>query len=91
MPAIPKGPAIKPITPKALRYLSFSFQCLNSMKSSKRQNRNRSQGLWYWKAEKAKKPLKPKKPGKPAKTRLVVWCLPKYLAILWSGFVWLHF
>jgi len=74
MPVVPSGPAIKPIIPKAPRYLSFGFQCLNSLKRKNRQNRNRNQGLWYPKAAKPKKPLNPKKPGKLAKNLIARFC-----------------
>jgi len=62
MPAVPSGPAIKPIIPNAHRYLSFGLQCLNSLKRKNRQNRNRNHGLWYPKATKPKKQLNPKNP-----------------------------
>ena len=61
---------IKPSSPESPRYLSSSFQYLNSENMVKHPKRKKYHGLWFGNARKALKPIKPKNPGNPERILL---------------------
>jgi hypothetical protein len=74
-PKAQRAGIIKPSSPESPRYLSSSFQYLNSEKIAKHPKIKKYHGLWFGNARKALKPIKPKKPGNPERILLTPWLI----------------